>query len=121
MQGRQILSQISLTLDRGKLTTLIGPNGSGKSTLAKLVLGLIKPSSGYIIRTPKLAVGYVPQTLNIDATLPMTVERFLDLVPKKYRAKIDATLERVGGTHLKQHSMHHLSGGELQRVLLRVL
>ena len=70
LQGRQILSQISLTLDRGKLTTLIGPNGSGKSTLAKLVLGLIKPSSGHIIRTPHLTVGYVPQILNIDATLP---------------------------------------------------
>ena len=48
----------------------------------------------------------------------MTVARFLGLVPKEYRAKIDATLERVGGTHLKQHSMHYLSGGELQRVLL---
>lgn len=118
LQERQILSQISLTLERGKLITLIGPNGAGKSTLVKLVLGLIQPSTGSVIRAPNLVVGYVPQTLNIDVTLPMTVERFLHLVPTKHRSNIDATLASLGSVHLKQHSMHHLSGGELQRVLL---
>lgn len=58
--GRLVLDKVSFTLNKGKITTLVGPNGAGKSTLSKLVLGLLSPDSGDIVRRRDLRVGYVP-------------------------------------------------------------
>ena len=77
--GRSVLDKVSFTLNKGKITTLVGPNGAGKSTLSKLVLGLLTPDSGQITRSRDLRVGYVPQRLYLDPTLPLTVRRFLQL------------------------------------------
>ncbi|MGL5286462.1 MAG: zinc ABC transporter ATP-binding protein ZnuC [Aeromonas sp.] len=116
-EGRPVLDNISLTLDKGKITTLVGPNGAGKSTLSKLVLGLLKHDSGEILRQPRLRIGYVPQKIHLDPTLPITVERFLKLARGSRRA-LGEVLSRLDISDLLQNRMQQLSGGELQRVLL---
>ncbi|MBX4383191.1 ATP-binding cassette domain-containing protein, partial [Mycobacterium tuberculosis] len=74
---RRVLSDISLARTPGKILTLLGPNGAGKSTLVRVVLGLVAPTEGVIKRDARLRIGYVPQKLHLDATLPLTVSRFL--------------------------------------------
>ena len=78
---RRVLSDVSLELRPGKILTLLGPNGAGKSTLVRVVLGLVAPDEGVITRNGKLRIGYVPQKLYLDTTLPLTVSRFLRLRP----------------------------------------
>ncbi|WP_099141938.1 zinc ABC transporter ATP-binding protein ZnuC [Xenorhabdus kozodoii] len=115
---RKVLNNISFNLKQGKILTLIGPNGAGKSTLVRVVLGLIQPTSGTIEQNPALRIGYVPQKLNLDPTLPLTVKRFMLLRPNVKPADIMAVLNRVKAVHLLEHPMQKLSGGETQRVLL---
>ncbi len=114
---RKILDTISLTLQRDEIITIIGPNGAGKSTLLKLALGLIAPTSGAVRRTEGLRIGYMPQRLHIDANLPLSTLRFLQLGGAK-KPVIDAALAEVGASGLEHHVVHALSGGEMQRVLL---
>jgi len=98
--------------------TLIGPNGSGKTTLLRALLGAVKPATGRILRAAGLVVGYVPQRLAIDPTLPLTVGRFLDLPTRADRVRKHAALARVGIEGLERRAMTELSGGQFQRVLL---
>lgn len=117
--GKQpVLDNINLELRPGRIVTLIGPNGSGKSTLVKTLIGAIKPSAGRIIRSPDLRIGYVPQRLHIDPTFPLTVRRFINLPKRHDKLDIADALEQAGARHLLDAAMHHLSGGQLQRVLL---
>ncbi|PHM65803.1 zinc ABC transporter ATP-binding protein ZnuC [Xenorhabdus stockiae] len=116
--SRTVLNNISFSLTQGKILTLIGPNGAGKSTLVRIVLGLIRPTSGVIEHNQTLRIGYVPQKLNLDPTLPLTVKRFMMLKPGVKSADITPVLERVKAAHLLQQPMQKLSGGETQRVLL---
>ena len=109
---------VDLTVAPGEIVTLIGPNGSGKSTTAKMALGILKPSEGTAVRRPGLKVGYVPQKLAIDWTLPLTVRRFLSLTNPLPDKEVQAALERTGASRLVRSEMRNLSGGELQRVLL---
>lgn len=113
-----ILDKVSLTLRPRELVSLIGPNGAGKSTLVRTLLGLMTPSSGTIEHAKGLKVGYMPQKLPIDHTLPVTVERFLKLSPGATQSNIDEVLEHVGIKYLKSSTLSVISGGELQRVLL---
>lgn len=115
---RRVLSDISLSLCPGKILTLLGPNGAGKSTLVRVVLGLIAPDSGNIKRDKGLRIGYVPQKLHLDATLPLTVGRFLRLRPGARKEELIPALKRVQAAHLIDAPMQKLSGGETQRVLL---
>lgn len=116
--NRRVLSDISLTLQPGRILTLLGPNGAGKSTLVRVVLGLIAPDSGMLTQQPGLRIGYVPQKLHLDATLPLTVSRFMRLKPGVKKADILPALQRVKAAHLQHQPMQKLSGGETQRVLL---
>ena len=116
--ARRVLSDISLNLHAGRILTLLGPNGAGKSTLVRVVLGLVAPDSGLIKRTPNLRIGYVPQKLHLDATLPLTVSRFMRLRPGVKKSDIQPALVRVQAAHLIDAPMQKLSGGETQRVLL---
>ncbi|WP_319637371.1 metal ABC transporter ATP-binding protein [Pacificispira spongiicola] len=116
--GRWLIRNVDLTVGRGEIVTLIGPNGSGKSTTVKSVLGVLTPDEGSVIRAPGLRVGYVPQKLAIDWTLPLTVDRLMSLtgpVSAKDRA---AALDRTGIPHLAKAEVAQLSGGEFQRALL---
>ena len=104
-----VLEDISFTLSPGKIITLLGPNGAGKSTIVRVVLGLTEPTSGTVTRTPGLTVGYVPQKLYLDPTMPLTVARFL---------RLKRGVSKVNAAHLTGKPMQRLSGGEMQRVLL---
>jgi len=115
---RPVLAGISLALEPGKILTLLGPNGAGKSTLVRAVLGLLKPTSGSVTRAADLRIGYVPQKLHIDPTLPITVERFMRLSRGTKRDAILPALKRVQAGHLLHATLQKLSGGETQRVLL---
>lgn len=115
---KEILHNITLALHNDCITTLIGPNGAGKSTLVKILLGLTEPTQGQVWKQPGLSVGYMPQKIQIDRTLPLSVRRFLE-IPKSYSlADIKDALNDVKAPHLLNDSIHDLSGGEMQRVML---
>ncbi len=115
--GRVLVSGVDLSIRRGEIVTLIGPNGSGKSTTAKMVTGVLKPSTGTVTRRPGLTIGYVPQKLSIDWTLPLTVERLMTLTGRFSATEIAAALDAVGASRLLKAAVQELSGGEFQRVL----
>jgi zinc transport system ATP-binding protein len=115
--GRTLVQGVDLRISRGEIVTLIGPNGSGKSTTAKMVTGVLRPTMGTVSRLPGLTVGYVPQKLSIDWTLPLNVERLMTLTGRFSQAEITAALEAVGARHLLKAAVQELSGGEFQRVL----
>jgi zinc transport system ATP-binding protein len=116
--ARIALSDVSLSLGAGEIVTIIGPNGAGKTTLLRVALGLQRADAGTVRRRPGLRVGYVPQRLAIDETLPLTVRRFLALVPGARPPAMAAALTETGASHTLDLPLQTLSGGELQRVLL---
>ncbi len=115
---RRVLSDVSLKLQPGRILTLLGPNGAGKSTLVRVVIGLVTPDSGILSRPSDLRIGYVPQKLHFDATLPLSVDRFMRLRRGVKKADILPALKRVQAGHLQHYPLQKLSGGETQRVLL---
>ena len=115
--NRAVLQAVNLSLVPGRIVTLIGPNGAGKTTLVKIVLGLLQPDTGRVQRSAQLRVGYMPQKLHIDPTLPLQVERFLQFANANSTECL-AALERVGIAHLIKQPVSGLSGGEMQRMLL---
>ncbi len=117
-RDRWLIRGIDLTVRRGEIITLIGPNGSGKSTTVKTVLGVIKPDEGMIHRAPALRIGYVPQRLAVDWTLPLTVDRLMSLTGPVSGDERQEALDSVGIGHLRQAEVSSLSGGEFQRALL---
>ncbi|MGV6397916.1 zinc ABC transporter ATP-binding protein ZnuC [Pseudomonas caspiana] len=118
LSGQNVLENIHLSVNPGEIVTLIGPNGAGKTTLVRAVLGLLKPDTGKVWRKPKLRVGYMPQKLHVDPTLPLSVLRFLRLVPGVDRATALAALVEVGAEKVIDSPLQSVSGGEMQRVLL---
>ncbi len=131
--GRQILDRITAEIPSGSVTALIGPNGAGKTTLLKVILGQIrydgevtfKSEAGELI-APRF--GYVPQSMEFDRGLPMTVIDFL-ILPYQRRplwlgrrsefiGRAMENLKMVEAIHLAPQQIGKLSGGELQRVLL---
>lgn len=114
----EVLSGITMAINPGEIVTVLGPNGSGKSTLLRALLGIVPVASGQITRAPGLRVGYVPQKLAIDPTLPMTVRRFLSLPTRVTDVQATQTLARVGLPDMETRQMSALSGGQFQRVLL---
>lgn len=115
---RTLISGIDIALRAGEIVTLIGPNGAGKTTLVRALLGLEALSGGAVTRQPDLVVGYVPQRFDIDATIPLTVARFLSLGLRKQPSEITAALQEVGAARVEASQVTALSGGELQRVVL---
>jgi zinc transport system ATP-binding protein len=116
--GRWLVENVDLKIRRGEIVTLIGPNGSCKSTTAKMITGVLKPDAGIVKRRPDLRVGYVPQKLAIDWTLPLTVRRLMTLTSRHSDGEIDTALKAVGIPHLGHADVQTLSGGEFQRALL---
>ncbi len=116
--GREVLHHIDLSVAPGEIVTIVGPNGSGKSTLLRALLGVVAPSKGRVTRQPGLRIGYVPQKLHIDPTMPLPVARFLSLPDRQSNARIGEVLARVGVPDVAGQDMTTLSGGQFQRVLL---
>ena len=116
--GKIVLRDVDLTIERGEIVTIVGPNGSGKSTLLRGLIGALRPSTGLVTRKKDLKIGYVPQKLEINAALPLTVRRFLDLPNRVTQADAIAALQTAGVADHAYAQMANLSGGQFQRVLL---
>ncbi|MFK3692726.1 zinc ABC transporter ATP-binding protein ZnuC [Agrobacterium tumefaciens] len=116
--GRWLVRGVEFSVSKGEIVTLIGPNGSGKSTSAKMAIGVVKPTEGVVTRTAGLKVGYVPQKLSVDWTMPLSVRRLMTLTGPLAARDIDAALNATGIAHLANAEVQHLSGGEFQRALL---
>ncbi|MCX7821281.1 MAG: ATP-binding cassette domain-containing protein [Brevinematales bacterium] len=129
----KVLENISFHIHENEFVSLIGPNGAGKTTILKLILGLLLPDGGEIkifgnspFRFTTL-IGYVPQNLSSESSLPITVEEIIemgllngfDLFKKsRYREKLEKSLELMEIKNLKKRQYNELSGGEKRRVLL---
>ena len=116
--GREVLSHVDLTVGPGEIVTVVGPNGSGKTTLVRALLGLVAPDAGSVIQRERLAIGYVPQHLTVDRTMPLTVRRFLMLAPRAKEASLAHALAETEASMLIDRPFQDLSGGEQKRVLL---
>ena len=114
---RLVLEHVDFAIEPGEIVTIVGPNGSGKSTLLRALLGIL-PVSGSVTRKPGLVVGYVPQKLALDGSLPMPVGSFLNLPTPHSAVEKSEVLQRVGLPDVEQRQISELSGGQLQRVLL---
>ena len=112
-----LVKGVSLVVEKGKIVTLIGPNGSGKSTTAKIALGIYKKIEGQVEKYTS-NVGYVPQKISIDWTLPLRVNDFMLLTESIKDEAVNEALSLTGVVHLKNKNLGNLSGGEFQRVLL---
>ena len=116
--GHDILRRIDLAVRPGEVVSLIGPNGAGKTTLIRVLLGLLPPAEGSVRRRAGLVVGYLPQRVAVDAVLPLSVRRLLNLTRPVPEREAVRALEEAGVAYLMERSVHALSGGEMQRVLL---
>ncbi|MBI5664284.1 MAG: metal ABC transporter ATP-binding protein [Nitrospirae bacterium] len=135
--NRHLIENITFSIEEGRIVAIIGPNGAGKTTLIKAILGLIPYETGTVSLFGRpfknnhsvIKVGYVPQKLEFDRTIPLTVSELLGFtVPPVYmvpfmkrkgaREHIDGLLKIVGAQSLAQRSIGSLSGGELQRVMI---
>ncbi|MDZ5603756.1 metal ABC transporter ATP-binding protein [Pseudomonas sp. RP23018S] len=126
----RILEQVSFTVAAGSIHAIVGPNGGGKSSLIKTLLGQMPHLGRLTLHWPSPAevIGYVPQALEFDRGLPMTVDDFMAAMcqrrpaflglSRRVRPDIDQALARVGMLDKRARRMGALSGGERQRVLL---
>ena len=112
------LSNISLKISAGEIVTIIGPNGAGKTTLLRVLLGLVTQSSGSVSKKQNLTIGYLPQKINFNPILPLSVGRIMNLTENFSKQKIINALEETGVASLKNKPLLQLSGGEFQRVML---
>ncbi len=115
--GRWLIRGIDLSIRAGEIVSLIGPNGSGKTTIAKVLSGSIAPDNGSVTRADGIRIGYVPQRLVIDTTLPMTVRRLMNINEKFDTVEIEEVLDEMNVLKLAGQPVQELSGGEFQRVL----
>ena len=115
---KKVLKNVNLTLSKNEIVTIVGPNGSGKTTLFKSIIGSIPITSGKISVKRNLKIGYVPQVLNIDRSLPLTVERFLKLAKNQNDQGFLRAQQILDSDDLLSNQISNLSAGQLQRVLL---
>tara|TARA_B100000676_G_scaffold279322_1_gene302476 strand:+ start:306 stop:1019 length:714 start_codon:yes stop_codon:yes gene_type:complete len=115
---KKVLKNVNLTLSKNEIVTIVGPNGSGKTTLFKSIIGSIPITSGKVSIKQNLKIGYVPQVLNIDRSLPLTVERFLKLAKNRNDQGFLRAQQILDSDDLLSNQISNLSAGQLQRVLL---
>jgi len=116
--NKEVLRNVNLSLSKNEIVTIVGPNGSGKTTLFKSIIGSTPISSGKVLIRPNLKIGYVPQVLNIDRSLPLTVERFLSLENRRHKREALSAQQVLDSNDLLFKQISTLSAGQLQRVLL---
>ena len=116
--NKNILDNVSFDVGVKDFITILGPNGAGKSMLLKCLMGFFKPESGKIDKKAQLRIGYVPQQFTSEQTMPITVERFLQLRKSVPMGDIIAVATETNIETLLQKPLHILSGGERQRILL---
>lgn len=113
-----VLSHVDFRIQPGEIVTVVGPNGSGKSSLIRALLGHVPLARGRVDRQAGLRIGYVPQRVQLDTAIPMTVRRFLSLPRRVPDDQAQAALARTGVPGLGARQLTQLSGGQFQRVLL---
>jgi zinc/manganese transport system ATP-binding protein len=141
--GRQILRDVSLTIEQGEFIAVLGPNGAGKSTLMKTLLGLLPPAAGTIRvlgRAPRQArgeIGYLPQrqsfdqsarvrgvdlvTLGLDGSrwgVPLPLTAAARKRRRAERRRVDEAIDTVDAGDYAGRALGDLSGGEQQRLLI---
>jgi len=116
--AKHLLHNVTLEVCAGEIVTIVGPNGAGKSTLLKAIIGAVPACDGHIHKRDGLRIGYTPQKLHLEKTLPMPVVRFLSLAGRLKKGARAEVLTQTNIADLRQTQMADLSGGELQRVLL---
>lgn len=134
--GRAVLHDVSLSIERGAFVGIGGPNGGGKTTLIKSILGLVAPIGGEIrfydrtgAATPRLRVGYLPQLAGLDALFPITVGEvvlsglmadlgWLGRPTAAQRRRVREVIRAVGLAGREAEALGALSGGQRQRALL---
>ena len=116
--NKKVLRNVNLSLRKNEIVTIVGPNGSGKTTLFKSIIGSAPISRGKVLIKPNLKIGYVPQVLNIDRSLPLTVERFLSLKNNQKNKDYFSAQQVLDSDDLLFKQISTLSAGQLQRVLL---
>jgi len=129
--GRWVLEGVSLSVSEGEFVALLGPNGAGKTTLLRVALGLIPYQRGEVRvlgkppakLTPadRARIGYVPQALQFDRTMPLLVSELLRAMLGEMFSRRTAllhVLQAVDAEHLLDREVRALSGGELQRVVV---
>jgi zinc transport system ATP-binding protein len=125
----RILSGMNFSIASGALHCFVGPNGGGKTSTARCLLGQM-PHQGTIRfdwNGDRRTIGYVPQLIEMERTLPLTIDNFLTALSqnkpafmstrKENKVLIDAALERAGLTAKRKFMIGSLSGGERQRLL----
>ncbi len=119
LNNQQILKNINLELKKGEITTLIGPNGGGKTSIARILIGILKASSGEVFISKNAKIGYMPQKLEIEKTIPLRVIDFLNLsATSEAMARLEAMAKKLLIENILEKSIHKISGGELQKALL---
>lgn len=116
--GKRILQDVTLEVNRHDFITIVGPNGAGKTMLLRIMAGLLKPDRGKVQRAASLSIGYMPQKIVPDPTLPITVKRFISLRKAVQPHALEMIAQQLQIEELMHQLLHELSGGELQRVLL---
>ncbi len=118
LDRQHLLEGVSIEISKEEIVTVVGPNGAGKTTLLKILLGLLKPDRGTVEKKSGLRVGYLPQKLNVDPVLPLSVERMMTLTENFPRNQVNTALEKTGVAALIDEPVQNLSGGEFQRMML---
>lgn len=129
LSNNEILKDINLTIKAGEIHCLVGPNGGGKTSLLRCILGQM-PFEGEITMSyeKEKVIGYVPQSLDFEKTLPITVEDFMAMscqslpcffgISRKHKEHIEELLKKLSVFEKRKRLLGNLSGGERQRVLL---
>jgi zinc/manganese transport system ATP-binding protein len=139
--SRQVLDDVSFSIEKGEFTGIIGQNGAGKTTLLRVILGLLEPTGGRVLidgeplnsralhAKNKASIGYVPQKLVIDPDMPLRARDVVSLgldghklgfgfPSRQRREQVDQALDDVGAAAYADARVGELSGGEQQRVLI---
>lgn len=115
---KSILDNIDIQINKNDFITIIGPNGAGKTMLLKCLMGFYKPTSGRIERKEKLKIGYMPQSISIINTMPITVKDFITVRKEYDDISLNKVITEVSIGEIVNKQLSVLSGGEMQRVLL---
>jgi zinc transport system ATP-binding protein len=125
LNNQEILKDINLEIKKGEITTLIGPNGGGKTSIARILIGALKPSAGKVTIIKNSRIGYMPQKLSIDHTIPMRAIDFINLTsikPKNLQSNQNELAGKLGINNILTKPISEVSGGQLQRIsLMRAL
>ncbi len=127
-RGPAVLDHIDLAVRPSDFLGIVGPSGSGKTTLLRVLLGLVTPDHGSVVRRPGVRVGYVPQVETINWNFPVTVFETVLMSSRGRRRgpwandaeceRVQTVLTRLGIGDLADRHIRQLSGGQQQRVFI---